>query len=100
MVSVSPKSDNPSNNNGQQSGRPPGNNNNKSNNNNKGNNNKGINMNNKGNNNNKCISINKPIHCKVTKKKRVDSVVEDEHVPFDSNRYADGANAALYMQPP
>ena len=44
--------------------------------------------------------MNKTIHRKVTKKKCVDSVVEDEHVPFDSNRYADGANALLHMRPP
>ena len=44
--------------------------------------------------------MNKPIHRKVTKKKRVDSVVEDKHVPFDSNCYEDGANASLYMRPP
>ena len=43
--------------------------------------------------------MNNPIHCKVTKKKRLDSVVEDEHVLFDLNRYADGANALLYMRP-
>ena len=36
-----------------------------------------------------------PIHRKVTKKKRL-----DEYVPFDSDRYAAGANASLYMRPP
>ena len=44
--------------------------------------------------------MNNPIHRKVTKKKRLDSFVKDEHVPFDSNHYADGVNALLYMRPP
>ena len=29
-----------------------------------------------------------------------DEVDVAEHVPFDSSRYPDGANASLYMRPP
>ena len=40
-------------------------------------------------------------HGKVTKKKRATKNERlDEYVPFYLNRYADGANALLYMRPP
>ena len=88
---MSPISNNPSNVNGQPSGRPPGNNNGKV-----KQNMRDINVD--------AFDISKELFDQVmaldTGSIDAGEVDVEQHVPFDSNRYADGANASLYMRPP
>ena len=88
---MSPISDNPRNVNSQPSGRPPGNNNGKV-------------KKKMSDINVDAFDISKELFDQVmaldTGSIDAGEVDVEQHVPFDSNRYADGANALLFMRPP
>ena len=88
---MSPISDNPRNVNSQPSGRPPGNNNGKV-------------KKKMSDINVDAFDISQELFDQVialdTGSINAEEVDVEQHIPFDSNRYADGANASLYMRPP